>query len=292
MLSVADSRVVDVRLDRDERFDHDLFDSVHDRVVIHTNLVEILFELCQVPLRCHVISRLSTLRLHVVFVLFVDGVVRQVNVLFVYFFGICRILLSSEAHKTLFEHIDLQGVEASDQAVDSEVKLKPVDSVGVRQVLGHDVSGFPFDFLLGPDDLNATPAALSYWLHNVHALVVVDFSLGAETAVVLRENKGLRAKVILFKLSLQAHDVLPHEVFAADLYALREMVDLLELRCLFQVLVLDNASPHDVPLSGEGTHDSDTVYFERIHVRVVNVSGLSHFEPQSHIVLSEVVLLS
>jgi hypothetical protein len=214
-----------------------------------------------------------------------------VNVLFVYFFGVSRVLLSSEANKTLFEHIDLQGVEASDQTVDPEVKLKPVDSVGVRQVLGNNVSWFPFNFLLGPDHLDATPTALSYWLHNVHALVVVDFALSAETTVVLRKNKGLRAKVILFELSLQAHDVLPHEVLAADLYALREMVDLLELRCLFQVLVLDNASPHDVPLSGEGTHYSDSVDLECVHVRVVNVSGLSHFEPQSHIVLSEVVLL-
>ena len=74
---------------------------MHDNSVVDSNFIEVLLELGEIPLTCcfftiAVLLLVSTFALDILFVLFVDRVVSQVDVLLVYRFGVVRVLLGGE----------------------------------------------------------------------------------------------------------------------------------------------------------------------------------------------------
>lgn len=73
------------------------------------------------------------------------------DVLLVNRFGVIGVFLGGESDQTLLKHIYFKRVVTSDQTVDSQVKFKPVDQVGTRQVLGDNVAWFPLDLLFLTD---------------------------------------------------------------------------------------------------------------------------------------------
>jgi hypothetical protein len=91
-------------------------------------------------------------------------------------------------------------------------------------------------------------------------------------------------------LPSHALDVLPHEVFAPELVALREVIDPLVLANVLQIVVQSLTGPHDVPLTRIGAHNSDTSVLQRIHDRVVNVRRVRDFEPKRAILVHEILL--
>jgi len=122
--------------------------------------------------------------------------------------------------------------------------------------------------------------------------VAVAFSLAihAELAVVVGEDVGLGAEIVLGKNAPHSADVLPHHVFATNLERLREMVQLLVLRCFFQVLGLCLACPLHVPFRAVRSYDAEPCCLERVDHRVVDVSSFRDFEAQHHVVCFKVVL--
>ena len=78
-------------------------------------------------------------------------------------------------------------------------------------------------------------------------LVVVVLTVHDEFPIIIREQIGLGAEIILREDSLHATEILPHEVFAAHLETLREMVDFLIPSSVFQMFRFCLTCPHYVP---------------------------------------------
>ena len=102
----------------------------------------------------------------------------------------------------------------------------------------------------------------------------LSLPIHAEFPVVIGEQVRLRAEVELTKDLAHALVVLPHEVLAADLVGLREMIKLLIFGGLSQVVRLGLSCPSDVPLAGVGPHNAEASRLQSIYHGVVDVSRL------------------
>ena len=78
-------------------------------------------------------------------------------------------------------------------------------------------------------------------------LVVVVLTVHYEFSIIIWEQIGLGAEIILREDSLHTTEILPHEVFAAHLETLREMVDFLIPSSVFQMLRFCLTCPHYIP---------------------------------------------
>jgi len=78
--------------------------------------------------------------------------------------------------------------------------------------------------------------------------VAINFAVCLKASVVIWEDVGFGTEVKISRLALHSLDVFPHQVFAANLERLREMIDSLVLGCVFQVVIPDYSGPHHVPL--------------------------------------------
>jgi hypothetical protein len=202
------------------------------------------------------------------------------------------VLLGGKTDKTLLHKVDLKGVEASDEGINSQVILEAVYQVRVGHVLGDHVAWLAFDFLLLAHNFDSASATRRTRLHDIHVFEVLGLAVHHEFAVLVRENVCLRTEIVLLEDATHARQVLPHKVFAADLKRLWEMVHFLVLCRLFQVFWLRLARPHNVPLGAVWAYDPETSILERVYYGVVDMSGLSYFEAESHIVLFKVVMSS
>ena len=95
-----------------------------------------LAECAQAPLEAEVIL-LRVLVLHEVLILLIDRVIRQVHVLVVLIY-LGGVGLRGEPSQSLLEDIYPQRLIASNQNVDAEVELMPVDEEGIRNVSRND----------------------------------------------------------------------------------------------------------------------------------------------------------
>ena len=89
--------------------------------------------------------------------------------------------------------------------------------------------------------------------------VIVCLPIHAKLAIVIGEKVSPGAEVELLEHSFHPANILPHHVFAPDLERLREVVELLILRSLFEMLWLRLASPLYVPFRAirtDNTHSS------------------------------------
>ena len=166
MLGAAGHRGDNVWLDRLQRLDNHILNTVHHCLEVYPNFVEVVLELRQVPLRSVlsiVIIRLlfaaiGTGVLDVVLVLLIHRVIRQMNEPLIYIFLAVCVFLRREASQTFLEEVNFQRVEARDERVDAQIILKAVDQVRVAHVLGDHVAWLALDFLLLPDNLDASAA--------------------------------------------------------------------------------------------------------------------------------------
>ena len=107
---------------------------------------------------------------------------------------------------------------------------------------------------------------------------VFNFSVSCKLSKIIGQDVCFGAEVVFWELTLHPDQVFPHKIFTTNLKRLREMIDLLVLRCVFEVLIPSNSGPHYIPLVSVGTHDTYTCNFESIDYRVVDVCSFCHFE--------------
>ena len=89
-------------------------------------------------------------------------------------------------------------------------------------------------------------------------LIVFGLSVHAKFPEVVREKVCLGAEVEFTHAFAHATQVLPHEVFAANLERLWEVIHLLILSGLLQMIRPCLPRPHDVPLGGVRSNDPKT----------------------------------
>lgn len=93
---------------------------------------------------------------------------------------------------------------------------------------------------------------------------VLSLTVHAELAIILGEEVRLGTEVELGENFAHPTYILPHEVLAAHLERLWEVVHLLVLSCLFEVLRLGLPCPHDVPLGAIGAHYAEPCCLQRV----------------------------
>ena len=162
----------------------------------------------------------------------------------------------------------------------------------VANVLRHDVTGLALYLLFLTYDFDASATRWSWRLHDVHVPIVLSLTIHAELTIIFWEKVSFRAKVELGEDFAHSTDVLPHEVLAAHLEWLWEMIHLLILGGLFEMLRLGLTGPHDVPFGAIWAHNSESCCLQRVDYRVIDVSSLWNLETQDHVVLFEVFLAS
>jgi hypothetical protein len=79
-----------------ECLNENVFDPVHHKVKVQVFIFKIVLQLCQVPLT-GVFTRVA-LVLFIAFIMFVNTVVSQMDVLFIYGFGVVGIFLCGKPH--------------------------------------------------------------------------------------------------------------------------------------------------------------------------------------------------
>ena len=141
---------------------------MHHGFEINATLVKEVFQLGQVPFRgvlrivvILIMSRLSTVSssvLDVVFVLFVHGVICQMDKALIRIFLTVGVLLSGETHQPLLKQIHLEGIKSGHKSVNSKIIFETFDQVWVADVLRDDVARLPFHLLLLTYDFDASSA--------------------------------------------------------------------------------------------------------------------------------------
>ena len=71
----------------------------------------------------------------------------------------------------------------------------------IWDILRYNVARLSLDFLLAPNNLDASSTAGSTWLHDIHVLIILILSIHDELAVVIWEQVSLWTKVILLEHS-------------------------------------------------------------------------------------------
>ena len=267
---------------------------MHHCCVANATLVEVLLELSQIPFACVFIACSLTFSLatclDVVLAFLVYRVICEVNVSFFCRFLTVCVFLSCESCQSFLEKVDLQRVKTCDESVDPEVIFEAIYEVRIGNVLRDNIAWLPLDLLLAPYNLDASAARGGTWLHDIHVLVVFCFSVHRELTEIVREQVSLGAEVVFRKDAAHPTEIFPHHIFATHLETLREVIYFLILCCFFEVLWLRLSSPHDVPLGTVGPNYPAATRLQRIHDRVVDVSGLRYLKPKRHVMLLEVLL--
>ena len=150
---------------------------MHHCFEIDAALVEEVFQLGKVPLRSVlrivvvILSRLTTVStsvLDVVFVLFVYGVVGQMDKALIRVFLTVGVLLGGETHQPLLKQIHLEGIKSGHKSVNSKIIFETFDQVWVAHVLRHHIARLPLHLLLLTYDFDSTSAGGGAGLHDVH----------------------------------------------------------------------------------------------------------------------------
>ena len=162
----------------------------------------------------------------------------------------------------------------------------------IWDILWDNEAWFSFHFLLAANDFDSTPTWLCTWLHNIHVLVVIGFSIHRKLSEIIGEEVSLGAEIILGENSSHPTEVLPHHIFATNLERLREMIYLLVFSSFFHEFRFRLTSPLNVPFRAVGSNYSTTTCFQWVNDRVINMSRFGYFETKSHVVLLEVLLFS
>ena len=190
-------------------------------------------------------------------------------------FRVVRVFLSRKGYQAFSKQEYLKRIKASHEHIYTKVIFKPVDEVGIRNVLRDDIPIFLVYLGLRPDDLDTFAARTGRRLHDVHVLIARTLTFDAELAIVLREDVRLRAK-IEFTCSLEHFlcplNVLPHQILSPDLKRLREMVDLLVLGGVLELLRFAHSGPENVPFRAIWRDDSYSCRLHSINDRVINMS--------------------
>jgi hypothetical protein len=161
----------DLGLVSDASLDNYILYAVEHLIIIDAIFREVIFQLHQIPFGCVFILALGTLSLDVVICAFVNGVICQMNESFFQHLRIICVFLSRKPNEALLIKEDLQRVETGDNDVDSQIVLKPVNEMRIRNVLADNVAGLLVDLGLGPYHFDSLSATACRWLHNVHVLV-------------------------------------------------------------------------------------------------------------------------
>jgi len=122
----------------DQTFDHNVFDVGQQPFGVQTVLVHKVQQSFETPLVPAAVVVFVCVFGELVAEL-VDGVVSQVHlqVLFALLVTGVHLLLRAETHESVVLHLNLQGVEAGYNDLDSDVKFVVVHEQGVADLLGH-----------------------------------------------------------------------------------------------------------------------------------------------------------
>ena len=136
----------------------------------------------------------------------------------------------SQAHKALLEQVNLEGLKAGDQHVQTQIVFVPPNQVGLVQVLADDVAALLAHVLFLANHADAPTATARCRLKDVHILEVGHLAVDLPALVVLRENVGVgrNVKLLAIEATHPLH-VAPHEVLAPDAPRARKVVGSLVL---------------------------------------------------------------
>ena len=126
-------------------------------------------------------------------------------------------------------------------------------------------------------------------------LVLCILSVHAEFSVVIWKNVrfGTEGKIVAArKHSLSSLNILPHQVFAAKLKALRKMVYLLKFRSILQLFRFTHCCPKHIPFRTIWWHNSYSSCFHGVDNGVINMCTIMHFESQCHILVHHFKLMN
>ena len=115
------------------------------------------------------------------------------------------------------EEVNLERVETGHQNIETQIVFVPSEQMRLRDVLGnHVATAFCYLCLLA-NDLDSAATTRGRWLHNVHVLVALNFSVDLPAFIVFREQVSHRTDVELLAVeSPHALHVPPHQVLATD----------------------------------------------------------------------------
>ena len=247
----------DVRLDRDQRLNDQVFELGEDVAEIVTLFVECLPQLLEVPLR--------TVRTRVVFVItpcsfllvrildklavfLVNREVGQVNILLGELAGVVAVFLSGEPYEAVVVDVGLQGAEARHEDVHSQIVLQPINEMRVGDVLaGEDTLTF-VNLRVALDNLDSTATTCRDWLQDPEiARVLLSFRL--KFLIVFRKQVAHGCKYKFGRvLNPESVHVAPQKVLPAELGRPREVVRLLILVQPLNVFCCDVACPLHVEI--------------------------------------------
>ena len=115
-----------MRLDRLQSFDYHVFYAMHHSLEVNANLIEVVLELGQVPLRCilsilvgllGLLAPVSPRILNIVFILLVDRVVGEMNIPLVDILLTICVLLRREPGEAFLEEVHLKWVKSGDKCI-------------------------------------------------------------------------------------------------------------------------------------------------------------------------------
>lgn len=147
--------------------------------------------------------------------------------------------------------------------------------MGVRKVLGHQVSIPLVDYVLLAYDLDASSATGGGRLQDVHVLEVVHLSVIHPPLVVLWEDVRCRRDLVFFAvLSPLLLHISPHVGFGPQTPGVWEVVYLLVLVHVLKFAWFNQIRPHAVPRSWPVArcYKMEASSFQSVDNTVVNVS--------------------
>ena len=161
---------------------------MHDSLEVDATLFKEVLQLGQVPLRgvlrivFLILSRLTTVStsvLDVVFILFVHGVVGQMDEALIRIFLTVGVLLGGETYQPLLKQIHLEGIKSGHKSVNSKIIFETFDQVWVADVLRDDVARLPLHLLLLTYDFDSTSAGGGAGFHDVHVSEILCLPIHA-----------------------------------------------------------------------------------------------------------------
>lgn len=169
---------------------------------------------------------------------------------FPHIFGLDVVLISSEASQAFFEHVDPQGIVASDDDVYSKVVLEVVYEMRVEDVLRHQhVLLVPY-FSIFRHHFYASSACLISRLHYPQFALISCLPCHFEPIIISREEICIWHKIISLRVTSPLPiQILPHIILSPQVPTPWKVIHLLELIHALKLLEMYSGDIEvDIPL--------------------------------------------
>ena len=168
---------------------------------------------------------------------------------------LCTVRLRRKSRKALFKYVNFQRLVASNQDIDSQIKLVAVDKQGICDIPRNNRHFIHIQLIQVLNNRNTSALRRISRLHNPR--VTFWFSLldflegGMEVVELIRQDVGIRGEVELLPAEFILHfdKVVAETVLSSDLVTHRKVIDALVLvQAFIEETLAGAARPEDIPL--------------------------------------------